>query len=62
MYLKNTSYTAEDEDILDAEAAYMDLEENLRDDLEHIEVTSIKGILLILESDWSVCGKTVVRL
>ena len=34
-----TSYTAEDGDILDTEAAYMDLEENLREDLEHIEVT-----------------------
>ena len=33
-----TSYTAEDEDILGAETAYMDLEENLRADLEHIEV------------------------
>ena len=34
-----TSYTAEDEDILGAETAYMDLEENLRADLEHIEVS-----------------------
>ena len=34
-----TSYTAEDEDILRAEAAYCVLEENLRKDIEHIEVT-----------------------
>ena len=34
-----TSYTAEDEDILNAEAAYKELEDNLRADLEHIETT-----------------------
>ena len=34
-----TSYTAEDEEILGAEAAYCALEENLRKDIEHIEVT-----------------------
>ena len=34
-----TSYTAEDEDILGAEADYCVLEEDLRRDIEHIEVT-----------------------
>ena len=34
-----TSYTAEDEEILGAEADYCALEENLRKDIEHIEVT-----------------------
>ena len=34
-----TSYTAEDEDIYDAENGYQRMEENLRYDLEHIETT-----------------------
>lgn len=34
-----TSYTAEDEDILGAEADYCALEEDFRKDIEHIEVT-----------------------
>lgn len=34
-----TSYTAEDEDILGAEEDYCALEEDLREDIEHIEVT-----------------------
>ena len=34
-----TSYTAEDEDILGAEEDYCALEEDLREDIEHIEIT-----------------------
>ena len=51
-----TSYTAEDEDIYDAENGYQRMEENLRYDLEHIEtsnldiVSSTRVIGLIKES------------